>query len=95
MITSIGLDSTGITAFNVRAYPIISSIQFQLHSRLTNAYTWTSDLGGETGKQYSVNNESLNGKDLKVTSLSGVYEGNYLVNLNIYFSYFQCNTVKK
>jgi hypothetical protein len=95
LVTPIDIESQEITAFNIRAYPIIGSIQFQLHSKLTNAYTWTSELGGDIGNQFSVDNNSLSGKNMKVTSLSGVYEGNYLVNFKIYFSYFKCNNVKK
>jgi len=95
LVTPIDIESQEITAFNIRAYPIIGSIQFQLHSKLTNAYTWTSDLGGDIGNQYTVDNNSLSGKNMKVTSLSGVYEGDYMVNLKVYFSYFKCNNIIK
>jgi hypothetical protein len=85
-----------ITAINIRvSSTMISSLQFLIFDRITQTYSWTSEIGENIGKRYSINYKasSPTSTSFNITSISGYFNSDSILSISIGYTSKKCDQV--
>lgn len=85
-----------ITAINIRvSSKLISSVQFLIFDRITQTYFWTSEIGENIGKKYSINykTSSLTSTSFNITSIFGYFNSDSILSISVGYTSKKCDEV--
>jgi hypothetical protein len=83
-----------ITAINIRmSSTLISSLQFLIFDRITQTYSWTSEIGENIGKRYTINYKTSSpiSTSFSITSISGYFNSDSILSISVGYTSKKCN----